>query len=145
MSPLFVRAIQQRDHWSKLQSTINSRALHYYPSLRKVRDYVGKNSSKSITLSEAASIAGQETKYFSRFFHLKVGITFTTWKNAVRIQKAINLIDKEHCTFSNIAFSVGFEDLRTFQRVFKRLTGMTPRGYRKSVETSHYRLSALVS
>jgi AraC-like DNA-binding protein len=123
----------------RLEQSINWHAFHYFPSLKRVYDHVMSNYAKPISLLEAASIARLEKKYFSRFFRRKVGITFTHWKQFVRIQKAIDKMRSQHRSVTEIAFSVGFEDLRTFQRVFKQATGMTPRQFRNLIEIKRYR------
>src|SRR2546425_12029090 len=60
----------------QLRQSVNWKAFDYYPSLNRIRDYGAKNFSHGISLSRAASVAGLEKKYFSRFFKDKVGITF---------------------------------------------------------------------
>jgi AraC-like DNA-binding protein len=123
----------QQKRWNLLRQRINAEAFHYYPPLERVYKHVITNCSEPIPLSEAASIAHLEKKYFSRLFRKNVGITFTQWKQFVRVQKAIDLMQSQHSSISDIAFSVGFGDVRSFERVFKKFTGVTPRAFRKSV------------
>jgi AraC-like DNA-binding protein len=61
------------------QKQINEWALEYYSPLRKVKHYICQNYSEAISLKRAAQIAGMERKYFSTFFHKKVGICFRYW------------------------------------------------------------------
>jgi AraC-like DNA-binding protein len=109
------------------------RIFSYYPPLQRVREYVEKNLSEPISLREAASAAGLEEKYFSAFFHRKTGVRFRDWLAGRRVDRAIAILTQHDDTITNVAESVGFQDLRTFERSFKRLTGLTPREFKRSV------------
>src|SRR5215510_13028057 len=112
---------------------INSKAFDYYPSLAKVRNHFESNYSQSISLSDAATIAGVERKHFGKLFRHTVGIGFKEWTIRLRIQKAMEAIREQHQRISDIAFSVGFQDLRTFERAFKKQTGVTPREFSRRI------------
>ncbi len=112
---------------------ISVRSFEYYESLRKLRLYVESNYHEKITLRTAARIAGLEEKYFSTFFHRKVGMCFTDWLTAVRVAKAVRLLDDGDYPIARIAFDVGFASVRTFERAFKRHTGCTAKEYKSSV------------
>ncbi|MCG8312875.1 MAG: AraC family transcriptional regulator [Pseudomonadales bacterium] len=113
-----------------------SDVFSYHPRLANVRNYVSRNLSENITLHDAAQIACLEKKYFSTFFHKKTGICFSHWLARIRIESARKIIKTEHTSITEIAFNVGFRDLRSFQRAFKRHTGVTPREFKRSI-TSH--------
>jgi AraC-like DNA-binding protein len=88
---------------------------------------------KKVCMSRAAAIAALEPKYFGKFFRCKVGIGFKTWTTFVRVQTAVKAIQNTYQPLTDIAYSVGFRDLSTFERAFKKLTGSTPRQFRKDV------------
>ena len=109
------------------------RIFSYYPPLQRAREYVEQNLSEPISLREAASAAGLEEKYFSAFFHRKTGVCFRDWLAGRRVDRAIEILTQHDDTITNVAASVGFQDLGTFERSFKRLTGLTPREFKRSV------------
>lgn len=115
---------------------INERAFEYYARLRRVKQYIEDNYPEDISLEKAAQIAGMERKYFSTFFHKKVGICFRYWLMALRIGKAISLMETENHSITQIAFEIGYMDLRTFERAFKRCTGLTPTEFKRRVRRS---------
>jgi len=45
----------------------------------------------------------------------------------------MRLMKAHNHTITEIGLDSGFRDLRTFERVFKRHTGLTPREYKKAV------------
>jgi AraC-like DNA-binding protein len=106
---------------------INERAFEYYAPLRRVREYVEEHYADRITLKVAAKVAGLENKYFSTYFRKKVGIPFRYWLAAIRVRAALRLIASEDHSLTMVGEKVGFEDMRTFERCFKKCTGMTPR------------------
>lgn len=112
---------------------LEARVFAYYPPLRKAKEYVERNLSEPIPLRAAAQAAGMEEKYFSAFFHRKTGICFRDWLSGRRVGRAIEILQGGDDTITRVAASVGFQDLRTFERAFKRCTGLTPRDFKRSV------------
>ncbi len=119
-----------------LSDGLNEEALQYYARLQRVQRFVENNYSEEISLDTAASIACMESTSFSRFFSSKVGVSFTQWVTRMRIAKAMDLMKKSNGSISDIAYAVGFSDLRTFERAFKKLTDLTPSQFKKSVRPS---------
>ncbi len=111
----------------------NGEVFDYYPRLNRLRQYVEQSYSEPISLGKAASIAALESSYFSSYFHAKVGITFTDWLRHVRVEKAMELMKAKDFSISEVAYEVGFRDLRTFERAFKKYELKTPREFKKSV------------
>ena len=112
---------------------VNNGAFEYYSRLRRVKEHVDEYYSEEISLEKAAQIAATEKTYFSTFFHQKVGITFTDWLRRLRVAKAIEILKTRNQSICDIAFEVGFGDLRSFERAFKRYTNLTAREFKKSI------------
>ena len=112
---------------------INHGAFDYYARLQRVKEHVDENYSEEISLEKAAQIAATEKTYFSTFFRKKVGITFTDWLRQIRVAKAIEIIKTRNQSICDTAFEVGFGDLRSFERAFKRYTNMTAREFKQSI------------
>ena len=113
---------------------VNDRVFQHYSRLKRVKEYIDDNyDDEEITLEKVASIAAMEKTYFSAYFSKKVGISFTDWLRRIRIAKAMELMEARDTSITEIAFEVGFGDLRTFERAFRRYIGRTPSDFRKSV------------
>ncbi len=104
----------------------NGEVFDYYPRLNRLREYIEQSYSEPIPLKKAASVAALESSYFSTYFRAKVGITFTEWLRQVRIRKAMKLMKASDFSITEVAYEVGFGDLRTFERAFKKHTRKTP-------------------
>jgi len=88
---------------------------------------------EQISLQRAANIVGLERTYFCTFFHQKVGVSFNSWLATLRIDAAKRRIRADHRSISCIAHDVGFNSLATFERTFKRCTGITASQYKNQV------------
>lgn len=82
-----------------------------------------------ITFQDAAAFMGLSEPYFSRFFRKISGMTFSQYLNTVRLEKAIKLLqnNEQKMSMTEIADRCGFDTIRHFNRVFKDITGMSPR------------------
>lgn len=58
----------------------------------------------------------------------------TTWDyiNIKRIDKAISLLSTTDETILNIATQCGFNNSANFNRIFKKITQLTPKQYRRN-------------
>ncbi len=112
---------------------VNNGAFDYYSRLQRVKEHVDEYYSEEISLEKAAQIAATEKTYFSTFFRKKVGITFTDWLRRLRVAKAIEIMKTRNQTICDTAFEVGFGDLRSFERAFKRYTNLTAGEFKKSI------------
>ena len=117
-------------------SRVSEKGFSYYTQLGRVREYVESNYSDQISLKKAARVAAMEVSYFSSFFHEKVGICFRDWLHQIRIGHAMEKMKEKDYTITYVAYEVGFGNLRTFQRVFKKYTGKTPRQFKKQIQAN---------
>jgi AraC-like DNA-binding protein len=122
----------------RLLMTGNGDPFEYYPRLARLRAYIKANLSQPISLADAARVAALEKKYFSRYFKACVGRNFSDWLLEQQIGHAVELLRDRDCSISSLAFRTGCHDLRTFERRFKRVTGVTPRELRSRIrKTAH--------
>lgn len=115
------------------QWRVSERILDFYPSLRRARELVDRRYAEKLTLAEVARAAGLEKKYFSAYFRAKAGIQFRHWVASVRLREAIRLMSEQDDGLTSIASEAGFQDMRTFERTCKRLTGRTPREIKREL------------
>jgi two-component system, response regulator YesN len=95
------------------------------------RDY-----SKRWTLTDAAQIAGLEATYFSKLFHQTTGRTFLEWSSKVRVEEAKRFLRASDLSITAVAASVGYSDLTTFERAFRRVEHVSPAQYRARLTKS---------
>ena len=120
-----------RQAWGFELRSLKEGAFSDRSSLRRVEEFVRKNYSKEIPLSTAAKVAALEATYFSALFHEKTGVTFSDWVQYVRVARALEMMSMGDFSVSEVAYAVGFDNLRTFERTFKKWTNMNPRTFKK--------------
>ena len=108
-------------------------AFAYYPRLGRLATFCKEHYHEDICLQRAANIVGLERTYFCTFFHQKVGVSFNCWLALLRIDDAKGRIRADNRSISSIAHEVGFNSLATFERTFKRCTGITASQYKNQV------------
>lgn len=109
-----------------------SRQRQVLDRLHSVFSWVENNYRNPITLGQAAETANFSKYHFSRFFKQATGITFSRYLNNYRISIAVNHLLSSRNPVSEIAFQSGFSSLKTFNRVFKQLKGVSPVEFRKN-------------
>lgn len=99
--------------------------------MKIVYDYIQKNYANKITLEEVSKVALMSPVSFNRFIKKRTNKTFVNYVNDVRIGYAArNLVEKD-LSISEIAFKCGFNNIANFNRIFKRVKGVTPSVYRE--------------
>lgn len=81
-----------------------------------------------ITYQNAVQFMNMSDAYFSRYFkRAGAGMTFSQYLNVVRIEKAVQLLDSAPTMkITDVMLRCGFNTIRSFNRVFRAVTGFTP-------------------
>lgn len=98
--------------------------------LLRVIHYVIGDLTRQPLIAELASIAGLERTYFSRHFQRTIGFSFSMWNRHIRMERARHLLASTDLPITGIAMAVGYADVTTFERNFRRCLNASPRHYR---------------
>jgi AraC-like DNA-binding protein len=99
--------------------------------LERVFAFIHSNYSNfGLTLDKAAAAAALSKFYFSRFFKEQTGQTFHAYLTRVRISRAEEYLTESDMPVADIAYLCGFGSVKTFNRLFKTSTGVSPSCYR---------------
>ena len=99
--------------------------------INKVFQYLEENYQNNISLSDVSKAVGFSEFYFSRLFKNTMGKNFHEYLMDLRIRKAENLLVYSNMPIAEIAYSVGFNSIATFNRAFKTIKGFPPSTYKK--------------
>jgi len=97
-----------------------------------VQQFIHENMHRPIALADMARVAGLSPTYFSDRFRQTVGMRPTAYLMGRRMERARYLLLTTRAPVKQIAFEVGMNDPAYFTRVFTRLCGNSPSGYRQS-------------
>lgn len=100
----------------------------------EIKLYIDKNYSNNMDLSSLANLFGLSTSYLSRHFKKVAGIALPDYINKTRLFHAKDLLKNSNKPIKDIAVKVGYENLRSFNRIFHKYEGMTPSHYRNSMK-----------
>jgi AraC family transcriptional regulator len=101
--------------------------------LRRLQDFIEANLDREITLAAMAGTCGIGTKSFVRAFGATTGKSPYQYVIAARVERAKRLIEQDQEGLAEIALRCGFSHQEHLTRAFRKLTGQTPGGYRRSV------------
>ncbi len=94
--------------------------------IKRSLDYVGEHYMEPLRVEDIAEASGLSESHFRRVFEDAMNMKPLDYVNLVRVDKACLLIEKEDCSMEEISYKVGFQTQSTFNRNFKRLTGLSP-------------------
>ncbi|WP_185897225.1 response regulator [Paenibacillus zeisoli] len=100
--------------------------------VKDIKQYIHTNYHQEITLQHIADRFFISRENVSRKFKQVSSENLSDYLSNLRIDKAKQLLKNSDLRLSQISTMVGFQDEKYFSRVFKKVTGMTPRAYRKS-------------
>lgn len=109
--------------------------------ITKVINYVSKNFSADIKQTKAAELACMTPQSFSRYFRARTGVTFVSFVNRLRINKACHLLACSNMGIIDIAYECGYGNLSNFNRRFYDIKQKTPSEYRRNTESKFYKAS----
>lgn len=102
--------------------------------LDQLFNYIESNYDQTIDLKQAADYLNLSYSYFSKYFKEVTGKTFKSYLDYVRVSEAEKLILLKGYNITEAAYAVGFSDVSSFNRVFKRIKNYTPKEL-KSIKT----------
>lgn len=97
-----------------------------------VKQLLDKEYHLPFDLTRISEQIGFSPSYTSRMFKQLTDLTITEYLNRLRIEKAKQFLkDHPHLKVYEVAHLVGFQDQMYFQKMFKKLCGMTPKQYKE--------------
>lgn len=129
-------SIEQYRTWLQSQiqpilSAISSQLETKDPVISFVLDYLNHHYGEDINLNLVADKLNLTPGYLSSIFKEKTNINFSEYLNNLRVERAKELLVNVDLRIQDIAMQVGYQNVNSFIRMFKRRYGLTPGEYRK--------------
>lgn len=102
-------------------------------SFYNIINYCTKNFTDDISLDSISKELHLSKYYISRLINEQLNQNFNDYINMLRVSEACNLLKETDCKISDISIDTGFGTIRSFNRAFKKLTGVSPAEYRQKV------------
>lgn len=105
--------------------------------LRKIFNYLEQNyDDYNLKAQNLAEYMNLNTQYLLRIFKQNIGVGLYDLLNSIRLRKSLNQLLYTKNSIIEIAIENGFNDNRSYNRLFKEKYGLTPGDYRKKFEIS---------
>lgn len=105
--------------------------------MQQICAYVMAHYVHSIALDDIAAEVGMNRSAFCSYFKQRKGMTFSQFVTQYRLNTACELLKHSQKGVSEICYTVGFNDLPHFVRVFTNAMGMSPSKYRKQLKAAN--------
>ncbi len=99
--------------------------------LRQVNDYISEHYAEPVSLDEIADYCGYSKYYFAHTIKEVTGSSFLDFLTMYRLNLACVRLRDRDSSVTQIAFDCGFNNLRSFNRMFRKHYHTTPTEYRR--------------
>ncbi|MEI8200463.1 MAG: helix-turn-helix domain-containing protein [Eubacteriales bacterium] len=98
------------------------------------KDYIRSNlHDENLCLDSVSDHIGLSRIYFCKLFHKEEGISFNSFLNQERVDRAKQMLAETNMKVFEISDATGFSNAKYFSYVFKQITGIAPLEYQKQV------------
>jgi YesN/AraC family two-component response regulator len=101
--------------------------------IEHVKHFLSRNSSRKVSLKDAAAAVCLSPKYLSRIFREYAGTGFNEYKLELKMAEAKNLLTQTAYNVDQISDRLGYQNTESFIRQFKKISKRTPSVYRKKM------------
>ena len=104
-----------------------------FARLCRSRDFLATSLDLRVRLTEAAGKAYLSPYHYHRMFARAFGETPHDFVQRLRIERAKELLARDHLPVTEVCLAVGYESLGSFSTLFRSVVGYSPAEYRRSM------------
>jgi transcriptional regulator GlxA family with amidase domain len=116
---------------------------HGDAAILRCQTWLAQNYERADIIAGLSRQSGLPKRTFDRRFKAATGYSPLAYVQALRIEEAKQLLETGNAPVESIAREVGYGDLASFRRLFRRTVGMTPGDYRRKFQMPDFIESAL--
>jgi len=122
-----VNSLKNGDRVSELTSTDKEK-------IRQARQFLVENLTNPPTITRLSRLVAINENKLKKGFREIFGKSIYNYLLSHRIEKSIGLMEDDQLSLDEIAGEIGYGDSAHFSRAFKKVKGMPPGQYRKSLD-----------
>ena len=106
--------------------------------VQRAREAIHDDHAAAHGLFPLAELLEVSPYRLSRAFPKQLGVSLTSYRNRVRVGRALERLQADTSTLADIAAALGFADQAHFTRVVRAHVGHTPKALRRALQTAGY-------
>ncbi|WP_198543803.1 response regulator transcription factor [Petroclostridium xylanilyticum] len=137
---LYIKSIKEAKEWIRMvmEDLIcyikKEEEMDYPRIIVKAKKYIEEHYNEDISLKEVANEVNLNPSYFSTLLKQYIGKSYSEYLTQMRIEKAKVLLQTTQYKVYEVGLKVGYENTYYFNRIFKKITGMSPGEFKNSVK-----------
>lgn len=102
---------------------------HEDEKIIQAQQYIEDHYTDNLTVDELANKLALSRRTLERRFKKATHNTVTEYKQRVKVEAAKKALETTRKNVSEVMYDIGYNDMKSFRNLFKRLTGLTPVEY----------------
>jgi transcriptional regulator GlxA family with amidase domain len=116
-------------------TVFSGRRQHNDDEIHQAQSYIEKKFESDISVEQIARQVNMSKRNFIRRFKSATSLSPIEFIQRIKVEAAKKAFEAGETNIAAITYRVGYNDLKTFRTVFKRITGSTPVEYRNQYKT----------
>jgi AraC family transcriptional regulator len=135
---LLLQQTRLKGEIKKVDAVKYSTQVEIYKRLNYAKDYIHSCYMHDVGLNKLASVACMNDAHFLRAFKKYFGSTPYQYIITQRLQAAKKLLETSSLSITETCFAVGYSDVTSFTKLFKKNFSCTPAEYQSNNKKSHF-------
>lgn len=106
--------------------------------ITRCQDFIAQNYQRQDIIAELVQHSGLPKRSFDRRFRAATGYSPLAYVQTLRIEEAKQLLETTEIGVEEICREVGYEDVASFRRLFRKRAGVSPKDYRRKFQLPDY-------
>ncbi|WP_404364053.1 GlxA family transcriptional regulator [Marinobacter sp.] len=111
-------------------SALQTRRYHQDETILELQHWLDQNHRQPVASADLSRISGLNSRSLLRRFKAATGDTPRNYLQLMRIEAAREILETTTTSVEEVTQQVGYDDVSSFTRLFKRHTGLPPSDYR---------------
>ncbi|SMC62166.1 GlxA family transcriptional regulator [Chryseobacterium sp. YR221] len=111
-------------------TVFSGQRLHNDHEIHQAQTYIEKKFKTDISVEHIARHVNMSKRNFIRRFKTATTLNPIEYIQRIKVEAAKKALESGEGNIADVTYSIGYNDLKTFRTLFKKVTGLTPADYR---------------
>ncbi|MFC4779275.1 AraC family transcriptional regulator [Paenibacillus sp. GCM10023252] len=122
---LLLQILREAAQWGESHMAVHAADDHAMPKLVVIKNYLHEHYEQTVQIRDLEQVSGLSKNYILSLFRKHVGMSPMQYLTWIRINKAREMAIQSNLSISQIAERVGYSDVHSFCRMYKKKTGQS--------------------